>query len=365
MIPVSQVIVGDEEQRSVLEVLRSGNLAQGEKVAQLEDAFATAHGAAHAIAVSNGTVALTAALRVLGIGPGDEVITTAFSFNATLNAILETGATARFADIGEDFTVDPDAMAALVNSRTAVLLPVHLYGLPADMAAITALASRHALAIVEDAAQAHGAECEGRSVGTFGIGAFSLYGTKNITCGEGGLVTTDDDDIARTLRMLRNQGMRARYDYEMLGYNWRLTDLQAAVAIPQVNRLKEITAARNANAARLTTALTGTPGLLLPMVPAGRSHVWHQYTVRVLPDAEVCRAEFCARLTRVGVGHGIYYPKLMHDYPCYEANPRVIPDATPHARRLTAQVISLPVHPGLDAIALGKVVDAVREAIRG
>ena len=333
MIPVSQVIVGDEEQRGVLEVLRSGTLAQGEKVAQLEDAFAAAHGVAHAIAVSNGTVALTAALRALGIGPGDEVITTAFSFNATLNAILETGATARFADIRDDFTVDPDAMAALVNSRTAALLPVHLYGLPADMIAITALAARHGLAIVEDAAQAHGAACQGRSVGTFGIGAFSLYGTKNITCGEGGLVTTDDDEIARTLRLLRNQGMRARYDYEMPGYNWRLTDLQAAVAIPQVNRLKEITAARNANAARLTAGLTGTPGLLLPSVPAGRSHVWHQYTVRVTPDAPVSREEFCARLTRAGVGHGIYYPKLMHDYPCYQANPRVILDDTPRARR--------------------------------
>ena len=365
MIPVSQVIVGDEEQQGVLEVLRSGNLAQGEKVAQLEDAFATAHGVAHAVAVSNGTVALTAALRALGIGPGDEVITTAFSFNATLNAILETGATARFADIREDFTVDPDAMAALVNSRTAALLPVHLYGLPADMIAITALASRHALAIVEDAAQAHGAECEGRSVGTFGVGAFSLYGTKNITCGEGGLVTTDDDDIARTVRLLRNQGMRARYDYEMPGYNWRLTDLQAAVAIPQVNRLKEITAMRNANAVSLTVALTDTPGLLLPTFRAGRSHVWHQYTARVLPFAGVSREKFCARLTRVGVGHGIYYPKLMHDYPCYAANPQVILDHTPRADQVTSEVVSLPVHPGLDAMALAKVVDAVKEAIRG
>src|SRR5580693_3682643 len=180
MIPISQVIIGDEERCGVLEVLNSGRLAQGEKVAQLEDAFATAHGAAHAIAVSNGTVALTAALRALDIGPGDEVITTPFSFNATLNAILQTGATARFADIRDDFTADPDAMAALVNSRTSALLPVHLYGLPADMNAIAALAARHALAIVVDAAQAHGAVCEGRSVGSFGIGTFSLYGTKNI-----------------------------------------------------------------------------------------------------------------------------------------------------------------------------------------
>ena len=365
MIPVSQVIVGDDEERGVLEVLRSGALAQGEKVAQLEDAFAAAHDVAHAVAVSNGTVALSAALRALGIGPGDEVITTAFSFNATLNSILETGATARFADIRDDFTIDPEAMAALVNSRTAALLPVHLYGLPADMIAITTLAARHGLAIVEDAAQAHGAACRGRSVGTFGIGTFSLYGTKNITCGEGGLVTTDDDEIARTLRLLRNQGMRARYDYELPGYNWRLTDLQAAVALPQVNRLKEITAVRNANASSLTAGLTGTPGLLLPAVPAGRSHVWHQYTVRVNADAPVGREEFCARLTGAGVGHGIYYPKLMHDYPCYQDNPRVVLDDTPRARLISAQVVSLPVHPSLNATSLARVVDAAKEAIRG
>lgn len=365
MIPISQVIIGDEERCGVLEVLKSGTLAQGEKVAQLEDAFAMAHGAAHAIAVSNGTVALTAALRALGIGPGDEVITTPFSFNATLNAILETGATARFADIRDDFTVDPDAMAAAVNSRTSALLPVHLYGLPANMVTISALAARHGLAIVEDAAQAHGAACHGRSVGTFGIGTFSLYGTKNITCGEGGLVTTDDDGIARAVRLLRNQGMRARYDYEMPGYNWRLTDLQAAIAIPQVNRLKEITAARNANAARLTGGLRGTPGLILPTVPQGRSHAWHQYTVRVTVDAPVKRDEFCSRLTRADVGHGIYYPKLMHDYPCYQANPRVILDHTPRARQMTGQVVSLPVHPGLDAMALAKVVDAAAGAVHG
>jgi perosamine synthetase len=365
MIPVSHVIVGDEEQRGVLDVLRSGTLTQGEKIAQLEDVFAAAHGVAHAIAVSNGTVALTAALRALGIGPGDEVITTAFSFNATLNAILETGARARFADIRDDFTVDPDGMAALVNGRTAALLPVHLYGLPADMTAITALAARHALAIVEDAAQAHGAACQGRSVGTFGVGAFSLYGTKNITCGEGGLVTTDDDAIARTVRLLRNQGMRARYDYEIPGYNWRLTDLQAAVAIPQVNRLKAITAARNANAASLTAGLVGTPGLLLPTVPAGRSHVWHQYTVRAAAQAQVSREEFGDGLTRAGVGHGIYYPKLMHDYPCYRAHPRVVVDDTPCARRMTAEVVSLPVHPGLDETSLATIVNAAKEAIHG
>jgi dTDP-4-amino-4,6-dideoxygalactose transaminase/acetyltransferase-like isoleucine patch superfamily enzyme len=364
MIPVSKVIVGEEEERGVLEVLRSGMLAQGEKVAALEESFAAAHQVAHAVAVSNGTVALTAALRALGVGPGDEVITTSFSFNATLNAILEVGATARFADVRDDFTIDPDSVSALINDRTAAIMPVHLYGLPADMTAIARLARRYGLAIVEDAAQAHGATCGGRSVGSFGVGTFSLYGTKNITCGEGGIVVTDDDDVAASLRLLRNQGMRARYDYVMAGYNWRLTDLQAAVALPQVHRLKEITAARSANAARLSAGLAGTPGLALPPTPADRTHVWHQYTLRIEDNAPVGRDEFCSRLGSAGVGHGVYYPKLMHDYACYADNARVIIDDTPTARAMTAQVVSVPVHPGLSDSDLTRVVAACQEAVR-
>lgn len=363
MIPVSKVIVGEEEERGVLEVLRSGMLAQGQKVAALEDAFAAAHQVAHAVAVSNGTVALTAALRALGIGPGDEVITTSFSFNATLNAILEVGATARFADVRDDFTIDPDAVSALINDHTAAIMPVHLYGLPADMPAIARLARRYGLAIIEDAAQAHGATCAGRSVGSFGVGTFSLYGTKNITCGEGGIVVTDDDHLAGLLRLLRNQGMRARYDYALPGYNWRLTDLQAAVALPQVHRLKEITAARSANAARLTAGLAGTRGLAVPATPADRTHVWHQYTLRVLADAPVERDEFCSRLGRAGVGNGIYYPKLMHDYACYADNAQVVIDDTPTARAMTAQVVSIPVHPGLSESDLTRVVAACQEAV--
>lgn len=365
VIPLSKVVVGEEEERGVIEVLRSGMLSQGDKTASLEDAFAAAHQVAHAVAVSNGTVALVAALRALGIGPGDEVITTAFSFNATLNAILEVGATARFADVRDDFTIDPDAVAALINRRTAALLPVHLYGLPADMTAIAALASGHGLAVIEDAAQAHGATCGDRSVGGYGVGTFSFYGTKNITCGEGGMVTTNDADVAGKLRLLRNQGMRERYQYEIPGYNWRLTDLQAALALPQVHRLKEITAARSANAGRLTSGLAGVAGLALPIVPGDRTHVWHQYTVRILEDAPVRRGEFCARLSGAGVGHGIYYARLMHDYPCYADNPRVIADDTPTARAMTAQVVSLPVHPGLSPSDLVKIVDTAQEGVGG
>jgi perosamine synthetase len=365
VIPVSKVLVGEEEAQGVLEVLRSGMLAQGEKVCALEEEFAAAHQVAHAVAVSNGTVALTGALRALDIGPGDEVITTPFSFNATLNAILEVGATARFADVRDDFTIDPDAVAASINGRTAALLPVHLYGLPADMTTITALARRHGLAIVEDAAQAHGASCAGHNVGSYGVGAFSFYGTKNITCGEGGVVVTNDDEVASKLRLLRNQGMRTRYEYEMPGYNWRLTDLQAAVALPQLRRLKEIIAARSANAAWLTAGLAGTPGLSLPCAPPDRIHAWHQYTVRISRGSPVGREEFCSRLALTGVGHGIYYPKLMHDYVCYAESAQVIPGDTPNARAMTAEVVSLPVHPGLSEDDLARVVTAAREATYG
>ncbi len=362
-VPISKVDIGAEEEQLVLEVLRSGMLAQGPKVAALEETFAAAQGVAHAVAVSNGTVALVAALKALGVGPGDEVITTPFSFNATLNAILEVGATARFADIADDYTIDPASVAALINEKTTALLPVHLYGLPADMAAIMELASRYDLAVVEDAAQAHGAAFLGRGVGSFGVGTFSLYGTKNITCGEGGLVTTNDDAVAETLRLLRNQGMRARYDYVMPGYNWRLTDLQAAVAIPQVNRLEKINAARSANAAYLTARLADTPGLLLPKVPAGRDSAWHQYTVRLTDDAPLTREALCAQLAEAGVGSGVYYPKLMHEYPCYRNHSGVMVDATPMAQKIAAQVVSLPVHPGLDEQDLDWVATVVKGAL--
>jgi perosamine synthetase len=364
MIPISAVTLGEDEERLVLRVLRSGQLAQGPMVAELERRFADIVGTRHVVAVSNGTIALVAALQALGVGPGDEVLTSPFTFVATLNAILEAGATARFADIGPDFTLDPAAVADRLTGRTRVLMPVHLYGLPADMPALAELADRNGVLVVEDAAQAHGARVAGRDVGSFGVGCFSFYATKNVTSGEGGAVSTDDDTLADRLRLLRNQGMRARYQYELPGHNYRMTDLQAAVALPQLDRLGTTTDARRRNAARLLDGLTGTPGLSLPAVPAGREHVWHQFTVRVTPEAALDRDTLSAGLAERGVGSGVYYPRLVHDYPCYAADPRVIVEPTPVAEAIAAEVLSLPVHPAVSDSDVDQVVAAVRELLK-
>ena len=363
-IPLTVVSLGAEEEKLVLEVLRSGQLAQGSVVEEFEQRFAAAHDVRQAIAVNSGTAALVATLEALGVGAGDEVITTPFTFVATLNAILESGATARFADIDEDHCLAPEAVESLAGARTRAVMPVHLYGLPTDMPRFERLADERGLALVEDAAQAHGARVAGRSVGSFGVGCFSLYATKNITSGEGGMITTNDARLADRLRMLRNQGMRERYQYEIPGHNYRLTDLQAAVALPQLARLGEINDARRANAAYLTGRLGSLPGLRLPRVPAGREHVFHQYTVELPPDGPVDRDGFVAAMAARGVCTGVYYPRLVHDYDCYREHPRVVRDPTPIAELTATRTVSLPVHPHLRRHDLERIADAVIEVLQ-
>ncbi|HEY0638830.1 MAG TPA: DegT/DnrJ/EryC1/StrS family aminotransferase [Pseudonocardiaceae bacterium] len=360
MIPISVVDLGPEVEQQVLEVLRSGIIAQGPKVAELEARFAELVGVQHAVAVNNGTTALVAALQVLDLRPGDEVVTSPFTFIATLNAILEAGATARFADISvDDFNLDPATVAAAVTDRTRVLMPVHLYGQTADMGKLAPLAAEHGLHLVEDAAQAHGARHEGRGAGSFGIGCFSFYATKNLTTGEGGMITTDDAELAGRLRVLRNQGMRQRYQYEMAGHNYRLTDLQAAVALPALSRYEEQVARRRANAAALSARLGESPALRVPAALPGRDHVWHQYTVLVTEESAVSRDELAAALTERGIGNGIYYPKTVYDYECYAAHPRVVVSGTPVATDVASRCLSLPVHAKLTDDEVQQVADAV------
>jgi perosamine synthetase len=365
MIPVSTVMIPNAAADLVTEVVRSGMLAQGRLVQQFEEQFAALTGVRHAVAVNNGTTALVAALQLLDLEPGDEVVTSPFTFVATLNAILEAGAMAVFADIdAADFNVDPAAIESAVTSRTKVLMPVHLYGQCADMDAITALADKHRLHVVEDAAQAHAASFGDRRAGSFGLGCFSFYGTKNVTTGEGGMITTDDDHLADRLRVLRNQGMRERYVYETAGHNYRLTELQAALAIPQLAELAETTARRRRNADRLIAGLGDVAGLRVPVQLPGRGHVWHQFTALVTDDAPVDRDEFVRMLADRGVGSGVYYPRPVFDYDCYRAHPRVRVSPVPVTEDAARRVVSLPVHPGLGPDQIDTIIETVRDVMK-
>ena len=365
MIAISAPWLGALEERLVLEVLRSGRLVQGPMVERFEAAVADVVGTRHAVAVANGTDALLAALMVHGVGPGDEVITSPFTFVATLNAILHVGATPRFVDIGEDLTLDPAGLAEAIGPATRAVLPVHLYGLTADMGAIGAAVGARDIAIVEDAAQAIGAGFDSRQAGSFGTGCFSFYATKNVTTGEGGMVTTDDDHLADALRVLRNQGQRARYEYERAGLNLRMTELAAALGIAQMTRLPEIVARRRRHASILTEGLVGIEGLILPVEPPGRCHVFHQYTVRVTADARRTRDDALERLRAAGIDAGVYYPRPVFDYDCYRADPRIGSPDVPEATRAGAEVISLPVHPLLTENELTAIVDTVHEVLAG
>lgn len=365
MISISRVQLGQEVENEVLDVLRSGMIAQGPKVRELETAFEEYLGVKHVVAVNNGTTALIAALKVLHLPQGSEVITSPYTFVATLNAILEVGLRPRFADIDpQTFNVTAESVKTLISEKTSAVLPVHLYGQCADIEAISNLCTAKNLSLVEDAAQAHGARFNSKSAGSYGVGCFSLYATKNITTGEGGLVTTNDDAIADELRVLRNQGMRARYQYEMAGNNFRLTDLQAAVGLPQVRRIDEIVEARQRNAALLTDLLSDEAGLQLPHVAPGNLHVWHQYTVRLMGDLTKHRDRIVERIVEKGVGAGVYYPRLVHDYDCYREHELIGSDATPVALQVANSVFSLPVHQFLTIDEIQQVADVVKSTIR-
>jgi len=337
----------------VIEVLESGMLVQGPRVRALEDAFARLVGVRHAIATSSGTTALHLAMLAHNLGPGDEVITTPFTFIASVNSIMYTGAKPVFADIEETtFNIDPAKLEAAITPRTRAVMPVHLYGQPCDMDEICSVARRHGLVVLEDAAQAVGATYHDRQVGSFGTAIFSLYATKNIMSGEGGVITTDDDGVADRARLLRNHGMRDRYRYETLGYNFRLTDVMAAIGVVQFQRLGEATRIRRSNAATLSAALKNVS---IPVVKEGREHVWHQYTVRLEKGTD--RAAVVKQLQEAGIGTGVFYPLGAHRFPHIR---EVIGDVEmPITDRVAETVLSLPVHPLLSAGDLERIVAAV------
>lgn len=356
MIPAARPIIGDEEREAVDRVMRSGMLAQGPEVAAFESEFSALVAGRHCIAVNSGTSALHMAFIAAGIGSGDEVIVPSFSFAATANAVALAGATPVFADVEEDhFCLDPESVESLITPRTRAIMPVHLYGHPADMPAFTRIAERHGLILFEDAAQAHAASIDGTPVGAWSAAAsFSFYPTKNMTSGEGGMVTTASDEIARNVRLLRNQGMEKRYANEIIGFNTRMTDLHAAIGRVQLTKLAGWTRQRQRNAAFLSENLRG---VVTPPIASGRTHVFHQYTVRVV---DTDRDAFAAELAARGVGSGVYYPTPIHELPSFGQSLDL-----PVTARVAAQCLSLPVHPALsdgDLETIVSVVNAVAEA---
>ena len=353
MIPISKLSIGLAERQAVLDVLDSGMIVQGPRTAQLEERFADLCGVAHAVATSSGTTALHLALLAHGVGPGDEVITTPFSFIASTNSILLTGATPVFVDVEPDSgNLDAALVEAAITPRTRAILPVHLYGQMCDMERLGVVADRHDLTLIEDACQAVGATYDGRPAGSFGTGAFSLYATKNLAAGEGGMITTDDDEIADRCRLLRNHGMRVRYHHESLGYNARMTDLHAAIALAQMERLPELDARRRENAAGLSDRIERVS---TPVELDRRSHVWHQYTVRV--GDGLVRDDVVSALAEAGVGTGVFYPMPLHHQPHIAAIVGHV--SLPVAERLAATVLSLPVHPEISSDDVAHIAKAV------
>lgn len=353
-IPPAKPVIGDEEREAVDRVLRSGLIAQGPEVAAFEKEF-SAHFVAGrpSVAVNSGTSGLHLGLLAAGVGPGDEVIVPSFTFAATGNSVALTGATPVFADIEpETFTLDPAAVAAAITPRTKGILPVHLYGHPAKMTELSTLASDRGIALYEDAAQAHGASLHGRAVGTFGSFAmFSLYPTKNMTSGEGGMVTTEDDAFARRVKLLRNQGMERQYENEVVGFNARMTDIHAAIGRVQLTKVDAWTQKRQSNAAFFDANLAG---VIVPPVATGAVHVYHQYTIRVAED----RDGFVAALkNEYNVGAGVYYPIPNHRLPSLAPFAPGLELA--ETERAAREVVSIPVHPSLSANDLERIVSAV------
>ena len=342
----------EEEEIAVLRVMRSGILAQGPEVAAFELEFSEKLVGATSVAVNSGTSALHIGLIASGIGPGDEVIVPAFSFAASANAIALTGATPVFADIDPlTFCISFDSAKQLITSRTKGIMVVHLYGQAANMKALSMLARDFNLMIFEDAAQAHGAKYEGVHVGSASnFGAFSFYPTKNMTAGEGGMITSNDQGVIKKARLLRNQGMASRYDHQVVGLNNRMTDIHAAIGRVQLSKLQHNNEARVNNAKFYSENLKG---VAIPFTDQYSFHVFHQYTLRI-PGGE--RDMFASELSKCGIDTGVYYPKPINELPAYNLKADV-----PNSVAASKEVLSIPVHPNLSRAQLEHVVISVNK----
>lgn len=357
MINLVKPMLGKEEQLLVEEVLSSGELAQGRYVEQFEKQFTAFNGVSFGVATSSGTTALHAALLSLGIKPGDKVITTPFSFVATANAILYSQAIPVFCDIDmNNYNLSPEALIDTLKEHpdAKAIIVVHLYGHPANMPEIIKIAQMYGLKVIEDCAQAHGASINGQKVGSFGdCGAFSFYPTKNMTCGEGGILVTQDKVVADQARIFVNHGQSIKYQHDVLGYNYRMTNIHAAIGIAQLGKLDEFNKKRQQNALRYSTEITN-PAVIKPICLPGFEHVYHQYTVQVND-----RNRFMEFLKNKGIACGIHYPKTIPDQPLYQQQHKILGNF-PNARIAADKVVSIPVYPGLRKEEVDYIVESLQ-----
>jgi perosamine synthetase len=359
-ISMAKPSIGPEEISAVAAAMQSGILASGPRTKVFEQSFAEYIGVPHAIATNSGTAALMVALQALGLGHGDEVITVPFTFIASVNAIIYTGATPVFVDVDTaDYNMDPSQLQSVLSPHSRAVEVVHLYGQTPDMEPIMDFCKQNGLLLIEDACQAHGANYRGRQAGSIGdVGCFSFYPTKNMTTGEGGMITTSSELLDSQCRIIRNHGSSRRYYHDVLGYNFRMTDISAAIGIEQLKKLDAANARRQENSRYYLDALRNIAGVILPHVFPERQHAWHQFTLRVTAQCRISRDQLAADLAELGIETAVYYPLPVNQQTWLQ---KVGTWPTmPVAEMLSREVLSIPVHPGLGETDLQFVADAIR-----
>ncbi|HWQ66608.1 MAG TPA: DegT/DnrJ/EryC1/StrS family aminotransferase [Methanospirillum sp.] len=358
MIPIARPSVGIEEAHAAYEVIISGNLASGNQVALFEQEFSNYIGVSHGIATSNGTTALHAAMLALGIGPGDEVIVPSFTFIATATSVMMCGASPVVADVDPlTYCIDPESVVENITSHTKAVLGVHLFGQPCEIRAIQDICEDHRLLFIEDCAQAHGAEYHGKKVGSFGsVGCFSFYPTKNMTTGEGGFVTCNDNGIAKKVRLLINHGQEEKYLHTQVGYNYRLTDISASIGRIQLRKLDGMNYKRRANGSFYFDNIH-KKGIIIPGIREHCTHVYHQYAIRVSEDSGTNRDEFAHTLNSRGVGTAVHYPIPIHEQPVFKN--KISGSLCPVSQELSREILSLPVYPDLTQNERNIIINAI------
>ena len=360
-------VLGDDELQAVHDVIESQRLTQftSTKVAEFERAFAEFYDVRHAIAVNSGTAALHVALEAVGVGPEDEVIVSPFSFVASVSSVLHANATPKFADIDpKTYCIDPADVERQVTSWTKAILPVHIFGQPADMNPILTTAAKHRLAVVEDAAQAHDSRYRNQLAGTMGdVGCFSFYDSKNMTTGEGGMIVTGDDNIAEQCRLIRHHGESGSYVYDRVGYNYRMTAVEAALGIVQLGKLKEFNTVRRQHAAFYDETLAGMP-IVLPRSDSRSHYTTHVYTVLLPEELKPYRNEIVEALRAENVYVSVCYPSAIHLTTLFRNTPHTYsPGLCPVAENVAARCFTLPVHHALTPNDVKDIASAVQKVV--